>query len=125
MTHLRQLGVLALVALLLNLGRGTAAAEASSGPPGATRRVALQRGFGPQVLTAAGPAPFMIALGDVNGDRQPDLLVANYSGHITDTARDGLTWVRNDGGRRFGCDGDRAGSADGVHCLPLVLKPII
>jgi hypothetical protein len=56
---------------------------------------------GAQSPIAAGPAPFMIALGDVNGDKQPDLLVANYSGHITDTARDGLTWVRNDGSRRF------------------------
>ncbi|HKB79669.1 MAG TPA: VCBS repeat-containing protein [Thermoanaerobaculia bacterium] len=49
----------------------------------------------------AGPAPFMIAVADVNGDKRPDILVANYSGHITDTARDGLTWIRNDGGRHF------------------------
>lgn len=50
---------------------------------------------------AAGPSPFAAAVADVNGDGRPDVLVANYSGHATDTARDGLTWVRNDGSRRF------------------------
>ncbi len=49
----------------------------------------------------AGPTPFMIAVADVNGDGRPDILVANYSGHISDTSRDGPTWVRNDGGRHF------------------------
>ena len=55
----------------------------------------------PQSPLMAGPAPFMIALGDVNGDGRRDLVVANYSGHISDTARDGLTWIRNDGHGQF------------------------
>ena len=29
------------------------------------------------------------------------MVIANYSGHASDTANDGLTWIRNDGGRRF------------------------
>ena len=47
----------------------------------------------------AGPTPFMVAVADLNGDGRPDIVVANYSGHITDTSGDGLTWVRNDGDR--------------------------
>jgi hypothetical protein len=60
-------------------------------------------GFQPaaQSPIVAGPAPFMIAPGDVNADGRPDLVVSNYSGHISDTSRDGITWIRNDGGRRF------------------------
>ncbi len=27
--------------------------------------------------------------------------MANYSGHATDTSRDGMTWIRNDGNRHF------------------------
>ncbi len=50
---------------------------------------------------AAGPAPFSAALGDLDGDGRPDVAVANYSGHASDTANDGLTWIRNDGDRRF------------------------
>jgi hypothetical protein len=49
----------------------------------------------------AGPGPFSAAIGDVNGDRRPDVVIANYSGHASDTANDGLTWIRNDGARRF------------------------
>ena len=48
-----------------------------------------------------GPSPFSAAIADVNGDGRPDVVIANYSGHATDTANDGLTWIRNDGGRRF------------------------
>jgi hypothetical protein len=49
----------------------------------------------------AGPCPFMVAVADVNGDGRPDIVVVNYSGHATDSSGDGLTWVRNDGGRHF------------------------
>jgi hypothetical protein len=50
---------------------------------------------------AAGPGPFSIAIGDLNGDRRPDVAVANYSGQASQTANDGLTWIRNDGARKF------------------------
>jgi hypothetical protein len=61
----------------------------------------------PESPIAAGRAPFMISAGDVNGDGRPDLLVVNYSGHITDTSKDGLTWIRNDGGGHFTAFPDR------------------
>ena len=48
-----------------------------------------------------GPSPFSAAIADVNGDHRPDIVIANYSGHDTDTANDGLTWIRNDGARHF------------------------
>lgn len=69
--------------------------------------------FQPLPPIVAGPTPFMIAVADVNGDRRPDILVANYSGHITDTARDGLTWIRNDGQRRFTAFAERIVTANG------------
>jgi hypothetical protein len=49
----------------------------------------------------AGPTPFSAAVGDFNGDGRPDVAIANYSGHSSDTTNDGLTWIRNDGHRRF------------------------
>jgi len=50
---------------------------------------------------AAGATAFSAAVGDLNGDHRPDIAIANYSGHAGDTANDGLTWIRNDGHRRF------------------------
>lgn len=50
---------------------------------------------------AAGEQPFSAAIGDFNGDGRPDIAIANYSGHITDTARDGITWIRNGGNGHF------------------------
>jgi hypothetical protein len=45
--------------------------------------------------------PFSVAVGDLNGDHRPDVAIANYSGHASNTTNDGLTWIRNDGHRRF------------------------
>jgi hypothetical protein len=51
--------------------------------------------------TPAGPSPFAVAIADVNRDGKPDLVVANYSGQITDPSGDGLTFLLNDGHGRF------------------------
>jgi hypothetical protein len=63
----------------------------------------------------AGPAPFAVAVGDLNRDGKPDLAVANYSGHITDPSGDGLTFLLNEGHGRFRLGGKIAtghGSGD-------------
>ena len=60
----------------------------------------------------AGPTPFEVAVADMNGDRRPDIVVVNYSGHATMTASDGLTWIRNDGGRRFTAFGQRVAAGN-------------
>jgi hypothetical protein len=77
-------------------------------PNWGTRTVSILLGDGrghfqhaPGSPLPAGPSPFSAAIGDVNGDGRPDIVIANYSGHATDTANDGLTWIRNDGARRF------------------------
>lgn len=68
---------------------------------------------GPGSPIAAGPAPFSATVGDVNSDGRLDVVVANYSGHITDSSRDGVTWMRNDGGRRFTPFAERVVTARG------------
>lgn len=49
----------------------------------------------------AGPSPFEVQIGDVNRDGRPDLIVVNYSGHITDPSGDALTFLLGDGKGHF------------------------
>jgi hypothetical protein len=49
----------------------------------------------------AGASPFFVAIGDVNGDRKPDLAIANYSGSISDPRNDGATILLGDGAGVF------------------------
>jgi len=52
-------------------------------------------------VSPAGPSPFAVAVGDVDRNGKPDLVVASYSGHISDSSGDGLTVLLNQGGGRF------------------------
>jgi len=45
--------------------------------------------------------PFGIAIGDLNGDGNPDLAVAHYSGHITDTSGDRMSILIGTGDGMF------------------------
>lgn len=63
----------------------------------------------------AGAEPFAATIADVNGDGRPDIVVGNYSGHITDTARDGVTWIRNDGSRHFTAFTNRVAVGHGTY----------
>ena len=45
--------------------------------------------------------PFGIAIGDLNGDGNPDLAVAHYSGHITDTSGDRMSILLGAGDGTF------------------------
>jgi hypothetical protein len=49
----------------------------------------------------AGPSPFAVAIGDLNRDGRPDIVIANYSGQGTDPSGDGLTFLINEGQGRF------------------------
>jgi hypothetical protein len=46
---------------------------------------------------AAGPSPFAVAVGDLDGDGKPDLAVVNYSGQMSDPSGDALTFLLGDG----------------------------
>jgi len=45
--------------------------------------------------------PFAVAIGDVNGDGNPDLAIGHYSGHITDTSGDRMTILLGAGNGTF------------------------
>ena len=79
--------------VVANWGRGTVSILLGDGKGGFAHA--------PGSPFPAGPTPFAAAVADVNGDHRPDVVVANYSGHATDSTHDGLTWIRNDGNRRF------------------------
>jgi FG-GAP-like repeat len=45
----------------------------------------------------AGPAPFVVAIADLNRDDKLDVAMNNYSGQITDSSDDALTFLLGDG----------------------------
>jgi len=50
---------------------------------------------------AVARSPFGVALGDINADTNPDLIVIHYSGNITNAQHDGLTILTGDGRGAF------------------------
>ena len=54
-------------------------------------------GFRAGPAVPAGPAPFSVRVGDFNRDRKPDLALENYSGQISDSSEDALTFLLGDG----------------------------
>lgn len=46
---------------------------------------------------SAGPAPFTVAVGDLNHDGFPDLAFSNYSGQISDPSDDAISFLLGDG----------------------------
>ena len=51
----------------------------------------------PSSPIAVSRAPFYAAVGDMNRDGRPDIMVAHYSGHGTDPSADGVTVLLGDG----------------------------
>jgi FG-GAP-like repeat/FG-GAP repeat len=51
----------------------------------------------PVLLFPANARPFALAIGDLNGDKIPDLAIANYSGHLTDPTDDRITVLLGSG----------------------------
>ena len=54
-------------------------------------------GFAAGPPIPAGPAPFSVEVADLNRDGKPDLVLENYSGQITDSSKDALTFLLGDG----------------------------
>jgi hypothetical protein len=54
-------------------------------------------GFRAGAAIPAGPAPFTVDSGDLDGDGHVDLAIQNYSGQISDPSDDALTFLLGDG----------------------------
>lgn len=76
-----------------NAGRGTVSILLGDGRGGFAHA--------PGSPVEIGIQPFYAAVGDVDGDRRPDVVVACYSGQFADRSADGITWLLNEGGGRF------------------------